>query len=34
MNDPDITKLMQENMQKLGPEAMQMMMGGMGGGGM
>ena len=34
MNDPDITRLMQENMQKLGPEAMQMMMGGMGGGGM
>ena len=27
MNDPDIVKLMQDNMQKLGPEAMQMMMG-------
>jgi len=34
MTDPEITQLMQENMAKLGPEAMQMMMGGMGGGGM
>ncbi len=34
MNDPEIIQLMQANMQRLGPEAMQMMMGGMAGGGM
>jgi len=32
MNDPEIIKLMQDNMQRLGPEAMQMMLGGVGGG--